>query len=110
MSFQLKNNPISLFCKGLHEVVERLEASMIEKSLVIQIHEDSVKKLHENIILLRGDSAHWERKSVSASKELLRLSNLEHFHAIEDNVDLLEKNSALKTKLKVILQTSICIT
>ena len=99
----MTNNPIALSCKGLHEVVERLEASMIEKSLVIQIHEDNIKKLHENIILLRGDSAHWERKSVSASKELLRLSNLEHFHAIEDNVDLLEKNSALKTKLKVIL-------
>ena len=97
------NDLDALYRKGLNLEVERLEASVIEKSLAIHIHEDCIKKLNEKILMLRGDCAHWERKSVSGSKELLRLNNLEQVYAMQENSDLINKNFALKIKLKVIM-------
>lgn len=97
------NDLDTLYRKGLNLEMGRLEASVIEKLLAIHIHEDCIKKLNEKILMLRGDCAHWERKSVSASKELLRLNNLEQVYAMQENSDLITKNSALKIKLKVIM-------
>lgn len=103
------NDLNALYRKGLNLEVERLQASIIEKSLAIHIHEDCIKKLNEKILILRGDCAHWERKSISGSKELLRLNNLEQVYAMQENTDLINKNSALKIKLKVIISVIMSV-
>jgi hypothetical protein len=51
--------------------------------------------------VLRTDSAHWERKCISASKEILRLNSASQAQMLSQHNDFKDKNSSLKNKLKV---------
>lgn len=88
--------------KDLLEQIRILERTLIEKACTMKSQEAHIKKLDEMIIVLRTDSAHWERKSISASKELSRLNSASQAQILSQHNDLKDRNFSLKNKLKVI--------
>lgn len=85
----------------LHEQIHILERTLHEKVSTVKSQEVHIKKLDEMIMILRTDSAHWERKSISASKELSRLNSASQAQILSQHNDLKDKNCSLKNKLKV---------
>jgi hypothetical protein len=85
----------------LREQIHILERTLHENASTVNSQEGHIKKLDEMIMVLRTDSAHWERKSISASKELLRLNSASQGQMLSQHNDLRDKNSSLKNKLKV---------
>lgn len=68
--------------------------------------ETMVKEQQERIIEITTDSAHWERKSLSLSRELSKFSSSQ-MQQVSQYAELKEAYAVLKSKLQVRLLSQI---